>query len=277
MEYLTLAEIRSREPEIRSAFDRLMTTRTFASRGYARQWRFLDRCLDCTLGGATREFAATPAQLAQYKFEVEDRLRRYYLRIGQPVAYVFRLMHRRDALRDGLVVEAAYPDTGGYYLLVRDRRDVGADVLESIAETRDYVEKTVAACIDAEFDAYQALPEIDEGRLLKWFAPRAAAYRDLIHTLARLAQRGWVLTNPHNPSTKRLLSIDAREVRGDTAIVRTTEYWYLRWWSTVEGKYRYPYRETNRQIYVLVRQGREWFVDENIRPAPRSSTPHRQK
>jgi hypothetical protein len=61
------------------------------------------------------------------------------------------------------------------------------------------------------------------------------------------------------------------------AVLRTTEYWYLRWWSTVEPKYRYPYRETNHQTYVLVNTSDGWQVDENIRPAPRSSTPHRQQ
>jgi Uma2 family endonuclease len=63
-------------------------------------------------------------------------------------------------------------------------------------------------------------------------------------------------------------------VRKGVAVVRTTEYW---WWSTAEEKYRYSYRETNRQTYVLVETEKGWLVEENIRPAPRSSTPHRQK
>jgi hypothetical protein len=58
--------------------------------------------------------------------------------------------------------------------------------------------------------------------------------------------------------------------------VRTTEYWYLRWWSTVEQRYRDPYRETNRQTYLLVNTPDERLVEEDIRPAPRASTPHRQ-
>jgi hypothetical protein len=64
---------------------------------------------------------------------------------------------------------------------------------------------------------------------------------------------------------------------GDEVIVRTTEYWYLRWWSAVEQKYRYPYRETNRHTYILIRTAEGWLVDENIQPAPRSCTPHRQR
>ena len=77
-----------------------------------------------------------------------------------------------------------------------------------------------------------------------------------------------------NPSTKQLLAIDVKEIRGNEAVVRTTEYWYLRWWSTVEQRYRCPYRETDRHTYVLVNTSNGYVVDENIRPAPRSSTPY---
>jgi len=81
--------------------------------------------------------------------------------------------------------------------------------------------------------------------------------------LTQLARRGWVLTNPQNPSTKRLLSINVKEVGGGKAVVRTTEYWYLRWWSTIEGKYRYPYRETNHQTYILVETDEGWLLEEH--------------
>ena len=64
-----------------------------------------------------------PQQLAQFKFEVEDKLRRFYLRHGSPVDFVFSLVHRRDALRHRLVMDPHYPAIAGYYLLVRDRRD----------------------------------------------------------------------------------------------------------------------------------------------------------
>ena len=46
-----------------------------------------------------------PQQLAQFKFGVEDKLRRFYLRHGAPVEFVFSLVHRRDAARDGLILK----------------------------------------------------------------------------------------------------------------------------------------------------------------------------
>jgi hypothetical protein len=278
MEFLSLEQLREWVVEIRVAFNALMENNALAVRKNAKQWQFFRLCLEQTLGASPAGCSVSRSQqLVQLKFEVEDKLRRFYLRHGAPVNFVFSLVHRRDAERDRLVVEPHYPHTGGYYLLVRDRRDGGTAAYWTLAESRAYLERVVACCVDAEFNAYQALPEIDEAPLLRWFRRGSDAYRDLVHTLTQLKQRGWVLSNPCNPSTKRLLAIEVKEMRGNEAVVRTTEYWYLRWWSTVEQKYRYPYRETNRHTYILVNTPDGWLVEENIRPAPRSSTPHRQR
>ncbi|MFN0164349.1 MAG: hypothetical protein ACKVQQ_24185 [Burkholderiales bacterium] len=276
MEFLTLSETRARAADIRAAFDNLMENRWLASKRNAAQWKYFQACLEKTLHGSAAALAWAPLQIAQYKFEVEDRLRRLYLRGGPPLKYVFRLFSRRDAWRDNLVVDEDYPDTGGYYLLIRERKEPDGDFATGLAEARARIEMVVAEAAQSEFEAYRALPKLDTAPLLRWFAEEGAAYRDLLHTLTRVSQRGWILTNPQNPSTRRLMAIRVKEIKGDSAVARTTEYWYLRWWSTVEGKYRYPYRETDRQTYILVRRGAHWLVQENIRPAPRSSTSHRQ-
>jgi hypothetical protein len=186
----------------------------------------------------------------------------------QPFALVFRLVSRRDACREHLVVDDHYREIGGYYRLVHDRRESADLTLASAATNRAHIEMVVAACIDAEFDAYRALPAIDEAKLLRWFADDGPAYQELIHTVTHVARRCWILTNPQNPSTKRLIAINVKEILDGGAVVATTEYWYLRWWSTIEGKYRYPYRETKRQTYILPQRGEGCLVQENIRPAP---------
>lgn len=276
MEFMTLTEVRARATEIRASFNQLMDNRSVATRKNAAQWRYFHICLERTLGAPAEAPAWSPLQIAQYKFEIEDKLRRFYLRGGPALAFVFRLVSHRDAGRGHLVVDDNYPETGGYYLRVRDRSESSAMASETAATRREQIEMVVAGCIDAEFDAYRALPAIDEEKLRRWFAGDEPAYRDLVHTLSQMARRGWILTNPYNPSTKRLMAINVKEILGGRAVVRTTEYWYLRWWSTIEEKYRYPYRETNRQTYILTQRGDDWLVQENIRAAPRSSTPHRQ-
>lgn len=276
MEFMTLAQLRSNAAKVRSAFDTLMSNKTVVVRQNARQWRFFRLCLDRTLGGAgvLPRFGG-PQDLAQLKFEVQDKLRRFYLRHNVTTALAFSLMHARELLRMRLTVCPDYPHTSGYYLLVRNTTPNEDHGSRAPAEPRAYLETVVTSCIDAEFNAYRTLPHVDEVALLRWFSADGGAYRELAHSLARLRALGWVLSNPLNPSTKRLLAIEVKELRRNEAVIRTTEYWYLRWWSTLEHAYLYPYRETSRHTYVLSHGPDGWRVQQNIRPEPRSIAPYR--
>lgn len=61
----------------------------------------------------------------------------------------------------GIADSGEYPTLAGYRVLVRDLAEehVGEDAITS-NDVALYLEKTVAGCIDAEFAAYAALPEI---------------------------------------------------------------------------------------------------------------------
>ena len=101
--------------------------------------------------------------------------------------------------------------------------------------------------------------------------------KEILNVLSRHKERGWVLTNPMNPSTKRILSIKVKDIEKKEIFVSTTEYWYLRWWDSRKKTYAFPYRETNHQQYVLRIDDGIWKVYETIRPAPRTSIPHRRR
>lgn len=254
-----------------------MDNRSLAIKQDAAQWRYFRECLERTLGGPAMAMRWSKPQLIQYKFEIEEKLRRAYLRGGRRFEFIFRLVSRRDAARH-YQLDDNYPETGGYYLLVRDRR-LSADLdptLESAAATRAYIEMVVQSALDSLFAAFKALPEIDDTEFLRWHTKDGPAHRDTMNILVNHAKRGWIITNPLNPSTKQLLKIKLIELGNGKAVVRTTEYQFLRWWSTVEGKYVYPYRETNIHTYYLSQYGDKWLVDQNIEPPPLSSTPHRK-
>lgn len=110
-----------------------------------------------------------------------------------------------------------------------------------------------------------------------WFCPNGPAKKEILHVLYRHKERGWILNNYMNPSTKRILSIKVRKIEKREIFVATAEYWYLRWWDTKKNSYAFPYRETNRQQYILRKDNGIWKVYETIRPAPRTSIPHRRK
>jgi len=277
MEYMTLKELRANADEIRTSFEKLLSKPSLAPKKHAAQWRFLRICVEQTLGGPSKPHNWKPLQLAQYKFEVEDKLRRLYLSGGAPMAFAFRIFSRRAALRDKLINDDQYPEISGYYLLVRDLRQSDSLGPVAIVSLRDHLEKVVTACIDAEFDAYQSLPVIDEARLLRWFDKDGPAFKDLIHTLKALAMRQWTINNSGNPSTKRVIQVRVKDIGEGKAVVKTTEYVYLRWWSNVDQKYTYPYRETSNNTYFLKQIADIWLVEEHILPQPYSSTPHRHR
>lgn len=276
MLYLSVAEARSRKEELRSALRHLLSTKALVTRPVAAQWKLLETCLERLLStDAPSEFEGqAPARLAQLKFEAQDRLRRFYLRPGQELPLLFTLIHHRDLELHGLPED--YPSAGGYCVLVRDVRQDTLN-LPSSRDVRLYLERAVAEAVDAEFAAYLNLPQVDDQRLSTWFVTGGPAYKEIMNLLERHRQREWVLRNPLNPSTKRLIAIDVREVGREEAVVKTTEYWYLRWWSERDHAYTYPYRETNRQTYVLRREDGDWKVYQNLRPSPRTTTPHRRR
>ena len=279
MEYLSLDEIREKQSEIRGAFDRLMENKALVNRPGSKQWRFFRACLNQLLGStAPMPFDTldrTPA--AQYKFEVEDKLARFYQRPGVSQPFVFSLCHRSNLNRFGFFEEDEYPTVADYCLLVRDLAGESFTQIETDkASLKAYLERVIAEAADAEFRAYQALPKIESGELDKWFYPESPAKKEIRNLLQRHKAKGWNLTNPLNPSTKRVLSIKIKKISPFETFVQTTEYWYLRWWNSRKGSYAYPYRETNRQIYVLRKDGGDWKVYENLRPSPRTSAPHRR-
>jgi CheY-like chemotaxis protein len=277
MEYMTLSEVRANADEIRASFEAMLNKPSLAHKKHAAQWRFLHFCVEQTLGRPAKPHNLKPQQLVHYKFQVEDKLRRLYLGGGAPLAFVFRMFSRRDAQRFALIDDEKYPEIDGYYLLVRDLRQSETLGPIAVASLRDLLEKVVTACIDAEFDAYLALPVIDEAKLLRWFDKDGPAFRHLMHTLKALAAKQWSITNAGNPSTKRVIQVVVKDITAGKAVVKTTEYQHLRWWSNIDKRYTYPYRETSINTYFLKQVVDNWLVDEHIFPQPYSSTPHRHK
>lgn len=277
MEYLPLNVIRERSEAVNSALDSLLTTRALTFRREARQWRFLSDSLQRLLSpGFVSDFdCLSPVTAAQYKFEIEDRLRRFYLHPGNSVDYVFSIVHRSKLLEYHDADFETYPYLAGYCLLVRDLsvdRKSGEIDGENL---RLYLERVVVEANDAEFRAYAALPEVSSEGLGRWFCAGSPAMNEIINLLTRHREKKWIISNPFNPSTKRVLDIKVKKVGQHEARVNTMEYWYLRWWDERDGSYAFSYRETNRQMYVLRNENGEWRVFQNLRTLPRTSTPNR--
>lgn len=278
MEFLTHAEMMQRSNDLRVGLLTLLSDKALVGKPSARQWRFLTACLERMLE-PEKGMPFRPVdknQAAQWKFEVEDKLRRYYLRPGKPPAQVFRLVHRSQLGDLGIFEDEVVPDLAGYCLLVRDFTG-GAQVPEgSPRELKAYLERVVAEAANAELRAYLALPELLIEGLLPYFIKGSPAYNGILTVLTQKKKKGWVLNNPYNPSTQRINKLSVRSIGQKEAIVHTTEYWYLRWWDDRNKRYTYPYCETNHQIYVLKCEDNEWKIYQEQKPSPRTSAPHRK-
>lgn len=201
-----------------------------------------------------------------------------YLRPGREPRFLFTMVHK--SVLDSIGMESNYPSVANYCVLVRDLASeaIHGEVSKlDPVQTRAYIERVVAEAVDAEYGAYMSLPNIVTDEVDKWFCSDGPARKEIVTILERHKKKGWVISNPMNPSTKRLLGIRVKKIAEKEAVVNTTEYWYLRWWDLKEGSYTYPYRETNRQTYILIKESDGWKVFENLRPLPRSSVPHRLK
>lgn len=272
MEYLHLEEISAHRQRIQIALDKLLQTKSIVGKPHAKQWRFFyaiaHRLLSPDLPSEFDNLSSV--QAAQFKFEIEDKLRYFYVRAGSSIDYVFTIFHKSELQRYGIESPDKYPCISGYCLLVRD---MAGDYEKSADEYNLplYLERVVTESIDAEFHAYMSLPEINMDKLKNWFITDSPAMKEIMNVLTRHKQRGWIITNPWNPSTRRLLNIKVKEIKNDAAFVNTLEYWYLRWYDQAEDKYVHPYRVTNHQMYILNREQGVWKVFENLRSLPRSS------
>jgi hypothetical protein len=272
--YLTPAQIGARAEAVTAEFERLLATKKLVLRPTSKQWTFLRHCFSVLLGGESRDAAYTRQQALQYKFEVEDKLRRYYLAPGRAVPFVFRISHLEKALALSLI-EDGYPSANGYVLLVAEPGAVAAADHGAIS---DVLERVVTEATDAEWAVYQKLPDVELAALERCFVVTGSAYKRIRHLAEQHHNRRWTIAKPdNNPSTKRVLDVKVIEIEPERARVRTKEYWYLRWFSLDANDYaKVDYRETNVQTYIMVLRDGRWLVEDNIYPPPRSSTPHRK-
>ena len=281
MEFLTLREIRENREAVEQALMELLANRRVVGRPDSRQWRFFQACAMQLLAGGKsgdiEEFAGIArTTAAQYRFEVERKLKNFYQGPGKRTNYVFALVHTSRLQWFGLAPDT-YPCLAGYAVLVRDMSATRDTSIIIGRELTEYLERVVARGMEAELQAYFSLPEIRLDGLDSWFVKDGPAMRRIADVVQGCAKRSWSLQSPMNPSTCQLLSVNVKTVRGNDAEVMTREYWYLRWWDRRTRKYAYVYQETNPQRYILKKIDTDWLIYQNIRPRPRTSQPRRWK
>lgn len=124
---------------------------------------------------------------------------------------------------------------------------------------------------EAEFDAYLALPEeVRTDRLLQYQSAEGTAYKRIYNVLMQHSRKKWTLKNEYNPSGYIQRKIWIASLSAQKAIIKTNEYWYLRWFEMPTALYRVIYNEENEQTYTLELCSGEWKVTSVYYPGPRN-------
>lgn len=177
----------------------------------------------------------------------------------------------------GHLAREGYPSLAGYSVLIRDVASERGSTQSTLADLKAYLERVITEGLDAEFRAYSLLPKISDEELRRWFCEDGPAMKTIMTIVTRHQKKGWVISNPMNPSTKRIMDIKVKKIADGEAIVNTIEHWYLRWFDVNSDSFTYTYNENNRQTYIIKKESDGWKIFQNLKPSPRTSLPHRWK
>jgi len=133
----------------------------------------------------------------------------------------------------------------------------------------------ITQAMQVEFNSYQSVSEHDKAvsMLKSHFLIEGPAYKRIINVLENQSSRGWVLTNPNNPSAHEVIDVKIQETYKDKAIVKTHEHWVIQWYSSIERAYKFSYNNTNHQNYILKKVNGDWKIWSNSYAAPEKYLP----
>jgi len=124
---------------------------------------------------------------------------------------------------------------------------------------------------EAEFQAYKSLPRIETTELLKYRTAEGSGYLRIYNVLVQHSKKGWTIGNEGNPSGYTQQKVWIEKLSSSKAIVKTQEYWYLRWFELPTQLYRHIYNEQNEQTKTLELIDGHWKISSVFYPSPKNS------
>lgn len=131
-----------------------------------------------------------------------------------------------------------------------------------------YLKDIVLKANRLEFSAYKSLPEVNFDNLKDILIETGTAYKRIFAVLEGSNEKGWVITNKNNPSGYTVYDCWVERATEDYAILKSHEYWYLKWFDIDRKKYVYIYNEENIQTWALKKMNGKWMVESTYYPPP---------
>lgn len=236
---LTKKEIGIYSEEIQEEFERLMKSPQVAVKPHAKQWGFFRHCFDALIRETDGEFQCTKSSAITYWDEISKKLKKCYDHSHHtPVRFKFWLRDERHK-SDILGKHADYKCSNGYLLLV-----IPTDpVLRTELQIRDILSRVIDDAIHAIFDVFNTPSGENLAALKNYYDPAGSAYKEVLKAITRHNERGEVISNPDNPSTRpQLRRIELSILDEDYAEIWVVEYWNLHWLSKTQNIYVKNYR-----------------------------------
>lgn len=91
MKYLSLKEIVSLKKDINYELELLLSNKSAVTKPHSLQWLFFVDCVNTLFNPHTNSKfnSLTNSNKAQFKYEIENKLRNFYLRPGRKIDFVF--------------------------------------------------------------------------------------------------------------------------------------------------------------------------------------------
>jgi hypothetical protein len=112
-----------------------------------------------------------------------------------------------------------------------------------------------------QFNTFKKLPILDTTSIDSFYVQKGNSRSSIITVLLGSLKGNRVIAQPrHNPSFYKILSTEILNMKDTSAIVQTSEHWFLKWYDFKAQRYSISYDVKNNQLYELVKQGDRWLI-----------------
>lgn len=129
-------------------------------------------------------------------------------------------------------------------------------------EEKITIENVIFKANEIQFKAFEKLDTLG---LYKLYTKDGSAKKGII-TVIDLARQNnrWISHPNNNPSCFKILDSKVLEHTDSTALVKTEEQWFLKWYDLDDERYTVSYDKRNTQYYELRKENEQWKIHNNF-------------
>lgn len=129
----------------------------------------------------------------------------------------------------------------------------------------EIVTSTMSQAIEESFKAIHQMSLNGSVQLRSYFLDNSPAFNRIAELIHYNKERGYNICNKYNPSNCELLDLEIESINGETARVKTKEFWLLCWWDQHGERYRKRLKKVCSNQYILQKStDNHWMITKTI-------------